>query len=84
VVYPAVAGVAAPAAAAAVAVAPEEMVRVELLVSGEAEEVGPSSMVETVLTQRVAMAGTSVVAMAATTIMAMAPLAPAAAEVEED
>jgi hypothetical protein len=68
--------------AVAVAVAPEEMVGVELVME-VAAVVAPSSMVETVLTSQAAVAHTSVVAVAASQIMAMAPLAPAEEEVEE-
>ena len=80
-VYPAVAVTAD--SPAVVEVAPEEMVGVEVKLTVEAEEVAPSSMVETVLT-RGAVAHTSAVAQAAPTITAMVPLALAAAAVEEE
>ncbi len=59
-------GTGIPVAAAAVAAAPEETVGVELLVTAEAAEVAPSSMVQTALTSRPVPADSSVVVQAAT------------------
>lgn len=55
-----------PVAAAAVAAAPKETVGVELLVTAEAAEVAPYSMVQTALTSRPVPADSSVVVQAAT------------------
>ena len=68
----------------AVVEAPEGMVGVELLRVAAVEEVAPSSMVETVLAETVAVVHFYAAAQAVTTIMAMVPLAPAAAVVEEN
>jgi hypothetical protein len=64
------------------AVAPEEMVGVELMLPEELEEEVPSLTVETVPPQGAAE-DTSAVAQAAATPVAMAPPAPAEEEVEE-
>jgi hypothetical protein len=64
------------------AVAPEEMVGVELMLPEEVEVEAPSSTVETVPPQGAA-ADTSAVAQAAATPVAMAPPAPAEVVVEE-
>jgi hypothetical protein len=64
------------------AVAPEEMVEMELMLPEELEEEAPSSTVQTGPTQGAA-ADTSAVVQAAGTPVAMAPPAPAEEEVEE-
>src|SRR5579862_6101380 len=60
------------------------MVGVELLRVAAVEEVAPSSLVETVLAEPVAVVHTYAAAQAVTPIMAMVPLAPAAAVVVEE
>lgn len=72
-------------AGAAVAAAPEETVVVEFLVTAEAAEVAPYSMVQAALTSRPVPADSSVVVQAAISgAMAMVAPAPAAEAVEEE